>query len=108
MVVPSGRKWMRAFLPRYEHPAGCSVRSLGSGDNNDSMSRRDRFVDPEPLLREQLDKELKALDEWPNGARTKADRRRIRRARRRVRREYRQGRWSTNWITEDRTHPENE
>ena len=97
-----------AFLPRYEHPVGCFLGSLVWGDNNETMSPGDRFVDPEPVLREQLDKELKALDEWSHGARTRVERRRIRCARRRVRREYRQGRWSANWIAEVRTRPEDQ
>ncbi len=84
------------------------VRSLGSEDNNDNMSPRFRFVDPESLLRQQLRKELKALDEQSDGQRTKAARRRVGRARKRLRREYRQGRWSANWIAVDRTHPEDE
>ncbi len=67
------------------------------------MSRRDRFVDPEPVLREQLEKELAALDEQSKGARTRAQRSNIRRARRRFRREYLQGHWSANWIAHDNT-----
>lgn len=87
------------------NPVGWCLGSLGWGDDNDTMFRRDRVVDPEPGLRAQFDKELRALDGWSNSAPTRAERRRIRRARRRVRGEYRQGRWSANWITEDSTHP---
>ena len=72
------------------------------------MSPRDRFVDPESLLRVQLDKKSTALEEESTGARTRAERRRIRRVRRRLRREHRLGRWSANWIAVDRTHPEDE
>jgi hypothetical protein len=72
------------------------------------MSASDPFVDPEPLLREQLEIELAALDEQSTVATTRAGRRKIRKARARLLRERRGGRGSANWLVGRRTGPQDE